>query len=67
MPDIYHEGLQYLKNTGNYIKNEYLQRSKVKNSIIIVEKYIMKDNGFKASNANIPKGITKLLPWLELF
>lgn len=27
----------------------------------------MKDNGFKASNANIPKGITKLLPWLELF
>lgn len=38
-----------------------------KNWIIIVEKYIMKDNGFKASNANIPKGITKLLPWLELF
>lgn len=38
-----------------------------KNWIIIVEKYIMKDNGFKASNTNIPKGITKLLPWLELF
>lgn len=49
----------------NSCKGQKLKRKK-KKRIITVEKYKMKGNSFNGSKTNMPEGITKLLPWLDV-
>lgn len=50
----------------NSCKGQKLKRKKKKKRIITVEKYKMKGNSFNGSKTNMPEGITKLLPWLDV-